>query len=522
MNNTPRAKSLIAALASVVLSATASFCQTPIAHTRSGNVSGIQSHTSHVVSFKSIPYAEPPVGDLRWKAPVPVKPWKGIRSGSNFGVSCMQRTRDEFLPWTAEFLTHNRVSEDCLYLNIWTSQVSAHADLPVIVFIHGGGFSEGAGDVAVYDGEHLAATGLVIVTINYRLGVFGFLALPELSAESPHHSSGNYGLLDQIAALHWVKDNIRSFGGDPNRVTIWGQSAGAFSVSALIASPLSAGLFQRAMADSGIGISTHPMASLKTAEERGVAFEQEHHATSLKQLRAIPAKDFLPGQGFSPNIDGWVLPDTPAALSERGTDNDVPVITGYQANDGLLSMPANLTLATFHELVSKQYGALAEEFEKLYPAGNDAEARQALLRASRDRNRISMFLWASTRTQSHHQPVFTYFFTRAIPWPQHPEYGAFHTGEIPYFFLNLDKLNRPWQPIDHDLSKSTAAYLKDFAATGNPNGPGLAKWPQVRASNPSTMELGSKLGPISLADKERTDFWMRFFHSAEVQQVPPF
>ncbi len=520
-------KAIAALTTSVFLAASALVAQNQTVHTSSGDVSGVGSQTSHVVAFKGIPFAEPPVGDLRWKPPVPVKPWKGVRSGSNFGASCMQRIHQEFLPWTAEFLTHNTVSEDCLYLNIWTTQASTHSNLPVIVFIHGGAFSEGAGDIAVYDGEHLAATGLVIVTINYRLGVFGFLAHPELTAESGHHSSGNYGLLDQIAALRWVKDNIQSFGGDPHRVTIWGQSAGAFSVNALIASPLSAGLFERAMADSGLGVVSIPMADLKAAETKGVSFATAHHAASLKELRGIPAEALLPSPGdpplgFAPDVDGWVLPDTPAALSKRGADNDVPVITGYQANDGLLFLPPTPTIDAFDQLVKKQYGSFADEFEKLYPAKTPEDARNALIQSIRDRDRVSMFLWASARIKNHHQPVYTYFFDRAIPWPQHPEYGAFHTDELPYFFLNLDKLDRPWESVDRELARSAAAYLRGFASTGDPKEPSVPNWPRVNAKDPSTMELGAKIGPMPLADKASLDFWTRFFNSPESEHAPPF
>ncbi len=495
--------------------------------TSAGAVRGEQSKDSRIVSFKGIPFATPPTGELRWKPPRPVKPWKSVRNAKDFGASCMQRTRQEFLPWTSEFLTHNRVSEDCLYLNIWTPDASSSAHLPVIVFIYGGGFVEGAGDIAVYDGENLAATGLVMVTINYRVGVFGFLAHPELTAESEHHSSGNYGLLDQIAALRWVRDNIAQFGGDPQRVTIWGQSAGAFSVSALIASPLASGLFQRAVADSGIGVAGLPMADLKTAEKAGVDFAAAHHAASLKELRAIPAEQLLPGEHenslrFSPDIDGWVLPDSPAALSARGADNDVPVITGYQANDGLLFIPPIPTLAAFDQFAKKRYADFAGEFEKLYPAKAAEDIKQVVIESTRDRDRVSMFLWASRRTKNHRQPVFTYFFDRAIPWPQHPEFGAFHTGEIPYFFGNLNKLNRPWEQVDRDLSRTVESYLKNFAANGNPNGDKLAKWKPVQPDIPATMEIGSRMGAMPLADKDRVDFWVRYFNSPAGVHAPPF
>lgn len=240
-----------------------------VVQTAQGKVEGQKESNSTVTVFKGIPFAAPPVGDLRWRAPQPAAAWQGVRKATAFGASCMQPIIESMLPmhmpWTEEFLTHGKVSEDCLFLNIWTPKAASKANLPVIVFIHGGGFTGGAGDVAVYDGANLAAKGVVLITINYRLGVFGFLAHPELSAESKHHASGNYALLDQIAALRWVKANIAHFGGNPHNVTIWGQSAGAFSVAALVASPLAAGLFQHAQADSGIGVTGLPMPSLSDA-----------------------------------------------------------------------------------------------------------------------------------------------------------------------------------------------------------------------------------------------------------------
>jgi para-nitrobenzyl esterase len=269
------------------------------------------------------------------------------------------------------------------------------------------------------------------------------------------------------------------------------------------------------------------MASLKTAEEAGVKFAAAHHSASIKELRAIPAAELLPGpQGaplrFGPDIDGWVLPDSPAALSGLGADNDVPVITGYQANDGLLFSPRLESLDQFTQMVKTQYGEMSSEFEHLYPAKNVDEAKSALAESIRDRDRVSMYLWASRRSKNHHQPVFTYFFDHAIPWPQHPEFGAFHSGELPYFFLNLRQLDRPYQKVDFDLANTSAAYLKNFAAQGDPNGGSLPKWPRVDSTTPATMELGERLGPMPLADNERLDFWIRFFDSPAGSHAPPF
>jgi para-nitrobenzyl esterase len=515
-------------LSALLLSPHSAFAARPaVVHAASGPVAGAPSVDPQVTVFKGIPFAAPPVGDLRWRPPQPVKPWATVLHADHFGASCVQRIVNELLPWTAEFMTHNQVSEDCLFLNIWTPRPATSANLPVVVYIHGGAFSGGAGDIAVYDGTRLAATGLVVVTVNYRLGVFGFLAHPDLTAESDHSSSGNYGLLDQVAALKWIQANIEAFGGDPHRVTIWGQSAGAFSVGDLMASPLAAGVFQRAMADSGLGIAGLPMADLKAAEDAGVKFAALHHATSIKELRAMPAADLLPGPhdgplGFAPIVDGWFLPATPQQLSDRGVDNDVPVITGYQANDGLLFAGPVHSPEDYNALAQRQYGDLAADFLRLYAATSADQVKEMLALSGRDRERVSMFLWASRRAANHHQPVFTYFFDRAIPWPQHPEFGAFHTGEIPYFFLNLKALDRPWEPTDFAVAKTASSYLAHFAAAGDPNGAALPVWPRIETDKPETMEIGAETQPMQLADKARLEFWIRYFDSTAGKRAPIF
>lgn len=500
----------------------------PVVHTVAGDVSGVRSGDGKVVSFKGVPFAAPPVGNLRWAPPSPVQPWQGVRRGDAFGPSCMQREHTgDNLPWTVEYLDKNQTSEDCLYLNVWTPKPVPDANLAVVVYIHGGAFTEGSGAVPVYDGTHLAATGLVVVTINYRLGVFGFFSHPELTAESPHHSSGNYGLMDQIAALAWVQENIAAFGGDPKRVTIWGQSAGAFSVRDLIASPLPVGLFQRAVADSGIGVTGLPLPDRKAAEEMGMKFAASRHATSLKDLRAMPASDLLPqptdqGMHYAPVIDGWVLPDTIDALNEKKAGSQVSVITGFQANDGLLFKPTISSMNDYEALVQRQYGDMAEDFKKLYPASTLDEAKTVLTESTRDRERVSAFTWAVQHEQQTARPVYTYYFTRGIPWPQHPEFGAFHSGELPYFFLNLNVLDRPWDAADRRLARDCAAYLKNFAETGNPNNTNLPDWEGVHAETPETMELGTKIRSMPVADKARVDFWIKYFDSQAAKNAPPF
>jgi para-nitrobenzyl esterase len=483
-----------------------------------------------VIAFKGVPFAAPPVGDLRWRAPQPPAAWTGVRKAEQFRASCMQYKAGERLPWTREFMVQNEIGEDCLYLNVWTPRAGASANLPVIVFIHGGGFTEGSGAVEVYGGGNLAAKGAVVVTINYRLGVFGFLAHPELTAESEHHSSGNYGLLDQIAALRWIRANIAQFGGDPRRVAIWGQSAGAFSVAALVASPVAAGLFERAQADSGVGVAGLPMSNLNDAEQNGVKFATEHHAASIKDLRALPADALIPDPKagmaaafrFAPVVDGWVLPDTPNNMNAKGNDNDVSFLTGYQAGDSALFFQPIKTLDDYHKMIQQRYGEMAAELEKLYPVTRDEDIRKGMTAAGQDRNRVSMYLWASERVGSHHQPVFTYYFDRAIPWPQHPEFGAFHTGEIPYFFLNLKMLDRPWEEEDTALANEVSSYLIDFASNGDPNGSGLPPWPRIDRNEPQTMELGVHSGPMPVADKEKTGFWIRYFNSPIGKNALPF
>jgi len=241
----------------------------------------------------------------------------------------------------------------------------------------------------------------------------------------------------------------------------------------------------------------------------------------------MPATELLPsehgnGPRLSPAIDGWVLPDSPAELSAKGADSDVPAITGYQANDGLLSLPPISTVEAFRMQMAKQFGGFETEFEKIYGLKGADDIKRVLIESARDRERVAMFLWASRREKNHHQPVFTYYFDRAIPWPQHPEFGAFHSGELPYFFGNLNKLDRPWEEVDRVLAKTTQAYLKNFATAGNPNGSGLEKWERVRADVPSTMEIGARIGPMPLADKNRLEFWTRFFDSPQGSHAPLF
>jgi para-nitrobenzyl esterase len=498
-----------------------------IVSTGSGKVSGVVSGDGSVVSFKGIPFAAPPVGSLRWRAPQPPAPWKDVLKADHFGASCMQGPNTPLGPWTKEYMYVTAASEDCLFLNVWTPKPSATAKLPVLVYIYGGAFLSGSGDVPVYDGDALARTGLVIVTFNYRVGAFGFLAHPDLTAESEHHASGNYGLMDQIAALHWVKDNIRSFGGDPTRVAIAGQSAGAMSVQDLLASSLASGLFHAAIADSGIGGRGIPVRTLAEAEKIGLAFAAAKKADSIAALRALPAEDLIgrtPVGQFSPIVDGWVLRDQPMKLTtSAGSDNDVPVITGFQANDFRMNGGGPpMTAVRFQEQAHTSYGPMADEFLKLYPAGSDEQARQSEAASAHDRSRSGMYLWASKRAATHKSPVYIYYFDRAIPWPAHPEFGAFHSGELPYTFGNLKILDRPWEPVDQKIAGMMMAYWKNMTTVGNPNTTSVPRWDPVDPSKKSVMRLGAMSGPIPPADDARFDFWKRYFESPQSNTAPIF
>lgn len=496
-----------------------------IVRTLSGKVSGLVSADGSVTSFKGIPFAAPPVGPFRWSAPRPPAPWGSVFHADHFGASCMQGPNSPFGPWTKEYMYVTPASEDCLFLNVWTPHPSSAARLPVLVYIYGGGFSSGSGDVPIYDGEALAKTGMVVVTFNYRVGPFGFLAHPDLTAESEHHASGNYGLMDQIAVLHWVQSNIRGFGGDPSRVAIAGQSAGAMSVEDLLASPLAKGLFHAAIADSGIGGRGVPVRSLAEAEKAGAAFAASKKADSIAALRALPAPEIVKSGGqFAPIVDGWIVPDQPMMLTTtEGRDNDVPVITGFQADDFRMAAGARpTTVEKFRSQVRETFGPMADEFFKLYPANDDEQAAQSEAASARDRARSGMYLWASKRAATHKSPVYIYYFDRAIPWPAHPEFGAFHSGELPYTFGNLKVLDRPWEPIDTRVAQMMTAYWKGMAAAGNPNSASVPAWSPVSPSKRSVMRLGADSGPIPPADDARFDFWKRYFESTQSNNAPIF
>lgn len=477
--------------------------------TEAGLISGTKNAEGYIQIFRGIPFAAPPLGELRWKAPQPIKPWTGVKKCEAFGPSPMQASPAPFSMWSEEFLIPAApISEDCLYLNVWTGAKSSAEKRPVMVWIYGGGFNSGGSGVPIYDGESFAKKGIVFVSINYRVGVFGFLAHPELTRESGKNASGNYGLMDQIAALQWVQKNIAAFGGDPKNVTIAGQSAGSMSVNALVASPVAKNLFVKAIAQSGANFSRGSI-SLQQAEENGVKFAQALNASSLSELRNKSAEELLQkSQGMrGPIIDGYLLPDAIANIFAAGKQNNVAVLTGWNENEGLVFGPIKNAI-DFRKEAETQYGAEASTFLKYYPATNDSVAAASQLNLSRDMIfGVQNYTWANVQSKQGKSNVYVYRFTRKVPATgEYVKYGAFHTGEVPYAYDNLKFVNRPWQPVDHELARVMSSYWINFITSGNPNSKGLPQWPAYASNDKQIMILGDKQGATPLPDQAALDF----------------
>lgn len=470
-------------------------------HLDSGLVSSIAGSNAAVRVFRGIPYAAPPVGKLRWRAPQPATHWDGVRKADEFGAMCMQPPFRGGNP-TA---TPPKMSEDCLFLNVWTAATSARERRPVMVWIHPGGYQTGSGSTPGYDGEALANKGVVLVTINYRLGVFGFFSHPELTKESENHASGNYGLMDQVAALRWVQKNIAGFGGDPNRVTVFGDSAGSSSTSNLMGSPRAKGLFQRAVGESGawMGISLAPTRTLAEAEQAGVKMAGALHAQSLEDLRAMSAEDLLKGgRGGGPVVDGWFLPQDVGTTFAEGKQNDVPLLGGSNKDEGTFFLQPT-TADKFVERSRTRFGDQAGAFLKLYPAGSDEEANASQLAAFRDELAFVMRVWARAQTKTGHSKAFLYYFTHEPPPPVGSTSrggfgsGATHGAEAQYIFQNLLP-PRAWTDLDHQVSDMLSSYWVNFAANGDPNGKGLAKWPAFddkKSDRPMVLGDRAEIGP---------------------------
>jgi para-nitrobenzyl esterase len=484
-----------------------------------GLVAGMPGKDPSIATFKGIPFAAPPVGDLRWRAPRPVVAWKGVLQANLFGPSCMQNIVAERKPWTFEFMTHTDVSEDCLFLNVWTAAKSARERLPVYVYIHGGANTEGSGAVPAYDGEGLAKKGVVVVTVNYRLGILGFFTHPELTAESDVHASGNYALLDLIAALRWVHENIAAFGGNPERVVVGGQSAGASNTHSLVASPLAKGLFHGAIAESGSSVNGLGLMSARTLAEQeklGVKFAEAKGAHSLADLRKMSWQELtapIAGGGpgntfrFGVVVDGYVQPAPAGEMFAQGKQNDVPTLTGCNRDEGGASPQPTVTAEAFQRQAKQRYGDLADEFLALYPAANDEQARAALNESSRDAERVSMYLWAVGRGKTAKAPAYTYFWDHVLPGPDAGKYGAFHTSEVPYVMNALGMSERPFTDEDRKIADMMSSYWANFIRTGDPNGKGLPHWPAAGGSAGMTMEVGDHTAPIPVADKAKLAFF---------------
>jgi len=478
--------------------------------TEAGLISGIFHAQSGVTSFKGIPFAAPPVESLRWKPPQPVRPWKGVRNCTAFGPSPMQMKPVSFFMIGPEFVVPQQpLSEDCLYLNVWTAAKSPDEKRPVMVWIYGGGFITGGSAAPGYSGEALAKKGIVFVSFNYRLGVFGFLAHPGLSAEDPHHASGNYALLDQIAALQWVKKNIRAFGGDPERVTIAGQSAGSASVNCLIASPLAKNLFQGAIAESGSLVLENPLLRMKTlaaAEKEGQTFMKKLKVRNIQELRALPAEAIQHAFGFySPIVDGYVMPSSVAEIYRQSRQTHVPFLTGWNADEGFL--PGVKDKAAF-AAEAKDFGSDSLLFAKYFPSATDSASLASQIALSVDKTiGVPQFAWALRQNEQTGVKTFLYRFLRKPPAEGNKKrFGAYHTAEIGYVLHNLDSIQRPWEAADRKLEDIMSSYWVNFVKAGNPNGPGLPDWPAFSSKDPEAMYFDEDPAAKILADRRALEF----------------
>jgi para-nitrobenzyl esterase len=469
---------------------------------------------SGVISFKGVPFAAPPVGPLRWKAPQPVANWRGVRKADTFGPRPMQLALFGDMGFRS-----TGMSEDSLYLNVWTPDLKPTRPLPVMVYFYGGGFSAGDGSEPRYDGASMARKGIVTLTVNYRLGVFGFLAHPELTAESPHKASGNYGLLDQQAALQWVQRNIAAFGGDPKQVTIAGESAGSVSVSAHMASPLSKPLFAGAIGESG-SVLAMPTPALREAEQNGIRFADSVGGKSLADLRALPAEELLAASGkpglppMAAIVDGYFLPRAPLDVFKAGDQAQVPLLVGWNSQEGsylwLLGQDEP-TPENYDKVVRAQFAARAETVLKMYPGTTPEQVRQSAADLTGDRFLVaSTWKWYDLHRKA--QPVYRYYFSRARPVmrpevgnvvpglagglvaapaagagaavARAPETGAVHSAEIEYALGNLaGNRTYAWTSDDFRVSRTMQNYFANFIKHANPNGPGLAPWSSVRGGD---------------------------------------
>jgi para-nitrobenzyl esterase len=450
-------------------------------------------------AFLGLPYAAPPVGDLRWKAPQPPAAWKGVRNASSFGARC-----EQWHIWDDYLFLDPGPSEDCLYLNVYAPAAAKPASkLPVMVWIHGGGFVAGAGSEPRYTNPRLVSRNVVVITLNYRLGVFGFLASEDLRKEGNGHA-GNYGLMDMAAALRWVQANVAAFGGDPGNVTIFGESAGSFSVSALLAAPEARGLFQKAIGESGAFfgnvLSTSPVAD---RAKRDQAWTDALGAKSLAEMRAMPADKVLDAArkqpvGFSPDVDGEFLTEPVSATYAAGRQAKVPVIIGWNRDERTGTLSKDMTAEKWKAFAAQHYGDKAPQFLAAFPANSDAEAvRSADAYTTAGFIGLGAWQWVEAQSATSGAPVYRYRFDLGSPASEvHLVAGyAFHSEELEYVFGTLDtRRGATWRPEDRRLSEQMIGYWTNFARSGDPNGDGLAHWPRydsdkalIHLDNPITV-----------------------------------
>jgi para-nitrobenzyl esterase len=485
------------ALAAAMMAATAAMAQdAPRVTVKEGTLAGIADHG--VRAYLDIPFAAPPVGPLRFAPPAPPPPWQGVRDAGKYGPACQQQATKPNGPWSAEFFAAPPFSEDCLSLNVWTTGGSGKA---VLLFVPGGAFLQGGGGESIYDGAALAGQDVVAVTMNYRLGAAGFLATPELTAASPAHASGNYALWDIVAALRWIKANIAAFGGDPAKVTIMGQSAGAQAIVALLQAPEARGLFRGAIIDSGVRAGAG-LAPATRAEAAGSAWAKTRGANGVAALRALPAQTLVPRNGdprLGPAMDGALIP---AGADAAMATIDVPIMTGWNGGEGAGSGPQpDLTAATYPQRVTALGGDPA-----LYPAGNDPVA--ALRAAGHDATMMGGAAWLRARAAHARAPLYYFDFEHVMPGYTATDYGAYHSSELPYVFGTLDRLaGRPFTATDDKVATVLRSYWLNFIKTGDPNGAGMVRWQPFDPARDEVMALSEAPHMRPIATPQKAALW---------------
>jgi para-nitrobenzyl esterase len=461
-----------------------------------GQLTGAPASSADVRTYKGIPFAAPPVGDLRWAPPKPPAAWKDVRQATSFGNACPQTS---YPTGSVYYHDPEPMSEDCLYLNVWTAAKSPSEKRPVMVWIHGGALTRGSGSLSMYDGANFARHGVILVTVNYRLGILGYFAHPGLP-------SANYGVLDQIAALRWVQKNIAAFGGDPARVTIFGESAGSWSVNLLVASPLAHGLFQRAIGESGAQFA--PMRRQADAAQSGAKLGD------LAALRAKSADELLKlPWATGAVVDGSTFSQDVYTTFAQGKQNDTPLLAGSNADEAtsLTPWPPNANAAAFIAQARRTFGDSADEFLKVYPAATDVQAEAGHYASFRDQIFTwQMRTWVRMQHKTGKSKAYLYQFTRIPPGPQSDRYRAFHASEIAYVFGNLEP-PRPWEAADRELSSQMLAYWVNFATRGDPNGKGLPAWPVYDEKSDKAIVFGDKISTLTGLNREALDFFDRYY-----------